>query len=355
MENINSTSRNFSLDLLRILAVLSVLGVHQFWPFIEFINENLNKFNLVPVTYIINSYFWSGLSGVCIFFFVSGWAITVASLKESPKSFAVRRFFRIYPLYISLTILEITLTRISSSENTNISELVKNCTLNILMVGDFLNVNPNISGVAWTLRIELYFYILVWFSLLFEKRNKNIPLIRLLILVTTMVIMAAFNFPQNPTMGNQYYVGIFFPFLVLGACCAFFQKKLISTKLCVLISIVALTQHVVLSLNLKPDFFSEGSYLLATFVTIILSFSIKPKNTHRKRVFKFANYTYGFYLLHTFFLSFLILQIKKNILPVNMFVDFLVSIAATLVTIFIASKVYVYFEKPMQDFSRFVK
>jgi peptidoglycan/LPS O-acetylase OafA/YrhL len=292
---------------------------------------------------------------VCIFFFVSGYAITIASLKESPKSFAVRRLFRIYPLYISLTIFEIILTQISRSENINVSELVKESSLNILMVGDFLNVKPNISGVAWTLRIEMYFYVLVWFSLLVEKRNKNIQLIRLFMLVTTMVVMAAFNFPENPTMGNQYYVGIFFPFLVLGACCAFFQKKLISLMLCVLISTVALTQHVVLSLNLKPDFFSEGNYLLATFVTMILSFSINPKNIHRRRVFKFANYTYGFYLLHTFFLSFLILQIKKNILPLNMLADFLISIAAMLITIFIASKVYIYIEKPMQDFSRLVK
>jgi peptidoglycan/LPS O-acetylase OafA/YrhL len=148
MENGNTISRVISLDLLRILAVFSVLGVHQFWRYIEIFCDYLDELRLTPIKFLINSFFMFGLTGVCIFFFVSGYAITLASLKESSKTFAVRRFFRIYPLYVFVSLLELVIIYITQKENVNLLQLVKHAILNVLMVGDFMSVTPNISGVA---------------------------------------------------------------------------------------------------------------------------------------------------------------------------------------------------------------
>jgi peptidoglycan/LPS O-acetylase OafA/YrhL len=119
--------------------------------------------------------------------------------------------------------------------------------------------------------------------------------------------------------------------------------------------ILALSIHIVLMVSLRPNFFSDGNYLMATIVIIIRSYAINPNILIRRAIFDLAAGTYGFYLLHTFFISFLISQTKNMITTFGLVTEFLIAVITTALTIFLSLKVYCYLEKPLLEFSRKIK
>jgi peptidoglycan/LPS O-acetylase OafA/YrhL len=82
------TKKFIFIDYLRILAFSSVFAGHLFPGYMS---------ALLP-SYL--TVLWAGGAfGVVLFFLISGYVVTLALFRETPRQFAIRRFFRIYPAF----------------------------------------------------------------------------------------------------------------------------------------------------------------------------------------------------------------------------------------------------------------
>ena len=223
----------FNFESLRIFAAIFVVMSHVTfitWPVINLFTSNN---------------FFLGSIGVDIFFVLSGFVIRISSDNiahltkfKRIREFIFSRVFRIYPLYIILTLFYVFLKHIYYDTVYTLEEIVKSILL--LPINSPPNYVDPILAPAWTLRFELYFYFLVGFSLFFKHRS--------LIIATLVVGSYIFGF-----FGYPYGANIIFEFLFgyLGLeICNFLKKKLGNQSL-LLILISAIS---VLLASLGSDF-----------------------------------------------------------------------------------------------------
>lgn len=151
------------LDFLRGCAALFVVFQHVFedaFPEVEEFGYNYLNF---------------GITGVVLFFFVSGFVIPYSCRNFTLKSYFISRFFRIFPLlWIILTInyFLILLDVVSPKDGYDVSSLLS-LLLNYLLVNEYFKYQF-LLGVTWTLSIEIFWYILFAFYFVF-LRNKITP------------------------------------------------------------------------------------------------------------------------------------------------------------------------------------
>ena len=150
----NAKQRFVFIDYLRIFAFLSVLFDHRF-P-----HSPLAQFRGVDVT---------------IFFLVSGYVVTYAAQTHETWVFGIKRIFRIYPLYITAVLLQTAVLYFYKHKAPVLEHLIPQ----MLLLGDFFHTPYALSGVEWTLRIEIVFYLFM--TLLgsigaFQKNCERVPL-----------------------------------------------------------------------------------------------------------------------------------------------------------------------------------
>lgn len=116
--------------------------------------------------------FGSGAFGVDLFFMISGFVIVLSTQKKSSTSvFLVRRFFRVYPIFIFVFIIG-ALTVYSKESSTDLLKAA------LLIHKDYSKPSPtfgyNILGTAWTLSYEVYFYLVFSIAMTISDRYKVI-------------------------------------------------------------------------------------------------------------------------------------------------------------------------------------
>ena len=132
--------------------------------------------------------FGSGAFGVDLFFMISGFVIVLSTQKNSSISiFAVRRFFRVYPIFIFVFIVG-ALTVYSKESNFNLIKAA------LFIHKDYTLPSPsfgyNILGTAWTLSYEMYFYIV--FAIAMSISAKYRVIISSLMLATPVISLQLF-------------------------------------------------------------------------------------------------------------------------------------------------------------------
>jgi peptidoglycan/LPS O-acetylase OafA/YrhL len=172
------TTRIEWLDATRGLACLLVLVIHYYhialiavgpaWfgkPLVgDTLDDTLALLNMEPqsaylaLAPFILGYWDIGKIGVLLFFLISGFVIPMSLLRLRKKpllTFAISRFFRLYPVYwLSIILFCVVLSVFPMEGKTwSWSQLAVNFT----MFQKFVGV-ADINGVAWTLQIELIFY-----------------------------------------------------------------------------------------------------------------------------------------------------------------------------------------------------
>lgn len=196
-----------NFDILRlILAVLVFLG---HWNLLTEQNIDLKIFHLETFA-------------VDMFFIVSGFLIFWSfSNDQNNKNFFLKRFFRVFPLYAFVIILQTTFFVYFS--NGNLEEIFRYFFSNILFlnflaptVGEaFSNFEFNaINGSLWTLKNEIIFYSIVPIIFVLYKKWNIIFLIILFVLsVCYMFIVDYFEFTkllvQFPAQLRLFIVGVF--------------------------------------------------------------------------------------------------------------------------------------------------
>ena len=160
---ISNLKINNNFDILRLILAILVFFAH--W-------------NILTSQNILNPLFHLSGFAVDMFFIVSGFLIFWSfDTDQNKKHFYIKRFFRIFPLYAFLIILQ-TLFFIGFSDG-DILEIIKYFVVNIFFLNflapsvgsalSSLEVNA-INGSLWTLKNEVAFYALV--PLLFILHKK---------------------------------------------------------------------------------------------------------------------------------------------------------------------------------------
>jgi peptidoglycan/LPS O-acetylase OafA/YrhL len=163
----------FSIDLLRGLAALLVFLFHaegMLWrrqgPTDIFQGNAGPFFESQSVTNVVSYLaFGFGFLGVPLFFVISGFCIHLPLAGKStaldPRSFAIRRFFRLYPLYFIVVVCVMALLRVKYGDG---SQVTWPNFLGHLVFWHF-NVPAGkpvmgISPVLWSIAVEVQFYVI---------------------------------------------------------------------------------------------------------------------------------------------------------------------------------------------------
>lgn len=187
MASIPKQDRYAHIDSLRAIAALLVIWMHVSEVFVTLQTPADGS---TPLLQTIPSTVDTGRIGVLMFFLISGFLIPSSlkgTRKEGAKTFLIRRFFRLYPLYwVSIPLSLITMWWMfgKSMSATDIA-------LNFTMLQEKFHAK-NISGLYWTLRVELYFYALCLglFCLNLLKREKVLAFLAIGILPTYFILRA---------------------------------------------------------------------------------------------------------------------------------------------------------------------
>lgn len=169
-----SGNRTNNFDLFRLIAALMVMFSHSFSQITSGPVELLYKWTG-------HRYFFSSL-GLMIFFSISGYLVTMSLLlTDSVKKYAWKRFLRIYPAYIVVTLLIVFLlgpffTTFPLSRYFS-SQLTWKYLYQNIFIFDSQRRLPGVFGEkdvnpsAWTLSFELKLYmcLLVFYLLKFFK------------------------------------------------------------------------------------------------------------------------------------------------------------------------------------------
>ncbi|NLR74577.1 acyltransferase family protein [Leeia aquatica] len=292
----NIESRIPLLDLLRSLAIALVLAVH----FGE---------SLMP----------GGSVGVSVFFCLSGFLITqtLQDRKIGNREFLVRRFFRIYPAYLFVVAMYVTIFYISDQQKFN--EILQKLPL-IILTTDVSWVALGL-GVLWTLQIEAFFYLLA--PLIFRLIPVTLQVAALFILIAVSFLLKtgelkgwlSNSFIQNAA--GFSFVKMFFwaDNLLYGSLAAFVTRALnrrnysINNKIGFALPILLFTIIIIIakawpSNNIYWPFQSSLVSAL-TAVIIVLGLENTLLNNCIPRLFSTISLlTYALYLTHSFLIDF---------------------------------------------------
>ncbi|WP_407304634.1 acyltransferase family protein [Acinetobacter sp.] len=102
---LDKAARQNELDLLRVIAALSVFIFHYTDSF-NYVN------NIVPGNFGIGVFFRYGYMGVPLFFVISGYVVTMTAMNKSFTEFVISRISRLYPVFWLSCIIAFMLPRV---------------------------------------------------------------------------------------------------------------------------------------------------------------------------------------------------------------------------------------------------
>lgn len=347
------------LQVLRAYAAFLVIYEHLFGSFIDLIQKEPNIYSK-----FISNYIFSPLGildqggglGVVQFFILSGFVITMVSIRETRFEFAVKRIFRILPpIFFSLTIITVlywvlyffNMTTFIDMHSSQWPSLVSWNDFNIIsFIKNLFLINVNMNMVMWTLRIEIIFYILIFLCLpLIKNKPMRFYVIISLIYIIGYVlnILPDYYFGRYGELYSKIYGQFeYVMFLFLGSLfCLWYNNKINSIG------------FIILSGNFFILIWDNelSRYIFLSYILIIFSIYFSNKIKVNKLLQYFGNISYSIYLNHqtigTILISVLISHFGYTS---NNFLLFFIIIL--LLILFISSISFKYIEQVSQQFAR---
>lgn len=146
------------------------------------------------------TYFASfGTFGVELFFIISGYVITSSCLNYSPREFAGRRFWRLYPLFAMFTIFYFVMNHFipQDPDRQHFSYLISN----LLFLDMFLGTTP-LTPNAWSITFEVWYYVATYMLVysLIRRADRFNPFLAVLSIAFAGFMIAAYDI-------TVYFVG----------------------------------------------------------------------------------------------------------------------------------------------------
>jgi len=191
------------IDGLRFIAIISVLFFHLD----NFLNEkNLNRYKHIYPLSATPSFIFNGNLGVQMFFAISGFILSSffakAYVHHEPfkiKDYFIRRLTRMEPPYMLIMII-LFFASVYIARTIDFHEAIKSLFASLLYVHNICygrGIPPKLNVVAWSLEVEVQFYLIApILGLIFKIRKK---MIRRTILLAMAIILPLLNnlFPLN--------------------------------------------------------------------------------------------------------------------------------------------------------------
>ena len=285
----HNSKRIIFLDYLRIFAFSSVLIGHKFYNDLNVIVDS-KTIHTVPKFFIklLLPFFNGGGAGVVVFFLVSGYIITQVLRSEKPLEFAIKRIFRIYPIYFVAVFFQIVVSGNFPAPGVLVAQL--------LLVGDFFDAPNTLGGVEWTLRVEIMFYVFmgVLKSLgLLDKYKYALPWT---LAAATIVLGLVGPFP-NFWKWTEGFFTLFGPFLFVGLFFNLRENKEISLVTLLLFVGLVFGQYYYLLTEYQPKLLNEA-FTIIGFLIFVSAWNLRSRLKVNSLILFFSNLTYTVYLFH---------------------------------------------------------
>lgn len=224
-----------------------------------------------------------GRGGVILFFLLSGYLIFMNLQNQKILPFLSRRLFKIFPAYCSNVLIIAALGQLLEGYPKFSFPVYL---ANFFLVSDVFRTE-SISGVYWTLLIEVKFYVVIAIYFFFLKNRYSVAAI--LILIVTNGLFWLFR-------GHASQLFTFFPVFFVGMQIFFAEKS--GWNKPALIRLAGVTVAVGLNIWFFDDYYNSWSltYVLAGTVTLIL---LIRKSIHNAILGFFGRISYSHYLYHT--------------------------------------------------------
>ncbi|WP_143728931.1 acyltransferase [Microbulbifer sp. GL-2] len=293
------SKRLLNLDTLRGLAALLVVWQHSSEVFIQIPNIALHGTGLA--NFISQLDF--GRIGVLCFFLLSGYVIPHSLLEANRplKSFAIRRFFRLYPTYWVSLIIAVGFTWLFADHIFSSVAILANTTMLQGLLGF-----ENVQKLYWTLTAELIFYLLC--AMMFALKRLGNPKNLLLLCWAALSLFICLQlFEHSPALQLQLPVTItYIPYGIAVMFCGALLRCCFETKRFHHYAVLAIASTfsipiLVLSLHLFGNSISSEpvrfglSHLIA--LGIFLSVISLPSNSIRHFA-TLGTISYSIYLFH---------------------------------------------------------
>lgn len=350
--------RNFGLDIVRSIAIISVLVAHIRIFFARYYNGNIDIFGL-PGTY-----------GVDLFFVLSGFLIGQIIIKdvipnisiENIKHFYSRRWFRTLPIYYLLLFIRIIIDNFKVHQfNPHVSYWV--------FLQNFTQADGNLFPVSWSLCIEEWFYLslplMFLITLPAKYERKDILRIIGISVGLLLVVRTIFTLLLHPTYSYvAEFVPLRFDSLLIGVllACLKIHYSNIYSKLCSKkVFIVSFSSLLFIELyhfsllimgEIEKSFFftSIGFTIVSILMSVCIPFIENNEAIYKiqenKILFNFFTktslYSYSIYLIH---LDVMTLISGSH----HLYQAVLYSVLSIVITYIVSSFLYNHFEKPMMD------
>ena len=348
-----------ALDGIRFLAILGVILFHiTNYIYQNHSDQELQTFvkNIVlPITKY-------GRFGVELFFIISGFIITLSienhRIKGSLvllKSFYFRRFSRIFPPYFIIItcslIFNLLFLKTLSVENGVNSYLASIFFIhNLIYPGEF----PFLSGAAWSLEIEIQFYILA--PILFLLFNGQANYLKILLnLIFFLLFFVVNNIGYNVETKSLLNYAHYF---ILGNILAFFKlrRNYIGNHYNIILITIIIIYIFIYILNIKYASANSIIILHKLFTLLILFAGLyyilylnKVKILTNKILTKIGKISYSIYLLNYP----IIVLFGQSILSITIFKNYyftliLFIILFLILILFLSYIFYSIVEKPLK-------
>ncbi|EAZ1204974.1 acyltransferase [Salmonella enterica] len=276
--------------------------------------------------------------GVATFFLISGFLIPISIEKYTVTTFLKKRFFRLYPTYFIVCIINLFfvflgfcifhysgkdyhygLDKILSIFSMGLSQYVK----------DTISMDP----VAWTLAIEVLFYLSTLFffriSFLFRRKEKislsDVLLLSLILSVS--VVWLSHHIDKVSVFLKVINVGFLIKaiylttFMLVGTTFSLYARGRIDIKRLVFAVILQFYMFVYITMHLAgPAFYistvTTFSWFGLAIVVFAFLYAINDKISYNKSLKLLGDISYPLYLCHSYAGYFMIgMMINLNILP----------------------------------------
>jgi peptidoglycan/LPS O-acetylase OafA/YrhL len=345
------------IDSIRGIAIIMVIFGH--------IGQEIRGLSSVP--HLLTSY---GQMGVQLFFVASAYTLCLStsnriSETQSLKKYAIRRFFRIAPVYY-LGLLGYLLLELLLGWNKTGLFIVpeKYSVINILMNflffhGFYPPANNNIVPGGWSIGTEMAFYVL--FPLLFLAAKKwataafgkaLLLLFVLLCFSQLLIVLIAISSGQIVKNNSFMYYNLVnqIPVFCIGIIYYLYEKKSVfnfNWKFDLLAFLMFTSCSLILWNSNLQGSFSLIPFLSAISFVFLINIFKKIESLNFNYLIKLGTVSYSMYIIHFIFLNFsskaslnLSDYLNKNILLILMF------ILTVIVTFAFAALSERYIEKP---------
>jgi peptidoglycan/LPS O-acetylase OafA/YrhL len=321
-------NRILELDALRGIAALSVFLYHA---------------SIYYKESIYFSFFRFGLTGVDLFFIISGFVIFSSIQNKTRLQFLQSRLLRLFPTYWIAVTFTFTLIFIKYYQKGILTLLpLKQYIINLSMIQEFFKIE-NLDGPYWTLYIELFFYFLVF--ILIKKEKMLFAAISMIILITVISRVNWINIPYPLSILATTPISAHAPLFLIGM--IFYKlhktKSLIYLTPIVLVfisQVLIYRAHYIWIQNTDINF-SEHITLLVLYLVVFSMFVFnKLKFICNSYLIKLGKISYALYLIHQYLtteiIEFYIVNKKHFSLGATIF---LISLPLVLFISFYVSKI----------------